>query len=69
MAGWLWTTAAGTRFRTDGDGRGLWVWSADRGDWMLRHAVETFALPADPGEVLGILRTKGLTPRTRDQGE
>ncbi len=32
--GWRWTLTNGRCFRTDGEGRGLWVWSADNGDWV-----------------------------------
>jgi hypothetical protein len=62
-SGWLGTTGDGCWLRTDGDGKGLYWWSAAFGDWVMRLSREAFALPQDHEAALQKLRELRMEPR------
>ncbi len=70
--GWRWTLDDGRCFRTNSDGKGLWVWSADNGDWVTCPPGAVFSLPSDREAALGVLQKARMMPRElpeADEGE
>lgn len=58
--GWIWTHA-GREYRTDSEGKGIWVRGND-GTWHQSAGTGQFHLPNNRQEALRILRREGYAP-------
>jgi hypothetical protein len=62
--GWEWVIEDGRRYRTDGVGDGLWIWSENDLSWRQLMGTSQFSLSRDRARALRQLKAAKMPPRT-----